>query len=118
MPNKLPDLNNSELLDAYSKAVADAADTRDAPLIAPIERTGRGFYLTVGVLVVFILWGRDAQRKKKLIDTSRHTIIESSHPSPQSAYKGFFGSKPFSRTNCALLAAGEEEIDWRLTQPW
>lgn len=63
---------------------------------------------------VFILWGRDAQRKGKLIDASRYTIIAAPHPSPRSAYKGFFGSKPFTRANCALAAAGNEEIDWRL----
>jgi len=66
--------------------------------------------------VVFILWGKEARRKKALIDTSRHTVIESPHPSPQSAHKGFFGSKPFSRANCALVAAGPEGIDWRLTE--
>jgi uracil-DNA glycosylase len=68
---------------------------------------------------VFILWGRAAQRKKKLIDTYRHTVICSSHPSPQSAYRGlkpFFGSKPFSRAKGALLAAGKKRFDWRLTQ--
>jgi len=65
--------------------------------------------------VVFILWGSFARKKKALIDTSRHTVIESAHPSPLSAHNGFFGSKPFSRTNAALRAAGLEEIDWRLT---
>ena len=60
---------------------------------------------------VFILWGRDAQREKKLINTSRHTVIESSHPSPQSAHKGFFRSKPFSQANYALLAVGKEVIE-------
>jgi uracil-DNA glycosylase len=49
-----------------------------------------------------------------LIDTSRHTVIESAHPSPLSAHNGFFGSKPFSRTNAALVAAGLAPIDWRL----
>jgi len=66
--------------------------------------------------VVFILWGRDAQRKRKLIDTSRHTIIESPHPSPQSAYRGFFGSKPFSGANDALVAARLGGIDWGLKE--
>jgi uracil-DNA glycosylase len=66
--------------------------------------------------VVFILWGEEARRKKSLIDTSRHTVIESTHPSPQAARKGFFGSKPFTRANYALLAAGREEIDWSLTE--
>jgi len=64
--------------------------------------------------VVFILWGEDARRRCELIDTSRHTTICSSHPSPQSANKGFFGSKPFSRANDALVAAGREAIDWTL----
>ena len=64
--------------------------------------------------VVFILWGSHARRKKALIDTSRHTVIESAHPSPLSAHNGFFGSKPFSRTNAALAAAGLDPIDWRL----
>jgi uracil-DNA glycosylase len=64
--------------------------------------------------VVFILWGSHARRKKALIDTARHTIIESAHPSPLSAHNGFFGSRPFSRTNAALLAAGLDPIDWRV----
>jgi uracil-DNA glycosylase len=64
--------------------------------------------------VVFILWGASARRKKALIDTSRHVVIESAHPSPLSAHNGFFGSRPFSRTNEALVAAGREPVDWRL----
>jgi uracil-DNA glycosylase len=64
--------------------------------------------------VVFVLWGSYARRKKALIDTSRHTIIESAHPSPLSAHNGFFGSRPFSRSNAALSAAGLDPIDWRL----
>jgi uracil-DNA glycosylase len=64
--------------------------------------------------VVFILWGASARRKKALIDTSRHVIIESAHPSPLSAHNGFFGSKPFSRANAALAEAGRTPIDWRL----
>ena len=64
--------------------------------------------------VVFILWGSHARRKKALIDTSRHTIVESAHPSPLSAHNGFFGSRPFSRTNEALGAAGLTPIDWTL----
>jgi uracil-DNA glycosylase len=65
--------------------------------------------------VVFILWGASARRKRDLIDTSRHTIIESAHPSPLSARNGFFGSRPFSRTNAALVAAGRDPVDWDLT---
>ena len=65
--------------------------------------------------VVFILWGASARKKKALIDTGRHTIIESAHPSPLSSYRGFFGSKPFSRANEALVAAGRTPIDWCLS---
>jgi uracil-DNA glycosylase len=64
--------------------------------------------------VVFILWGSHARKKKALIDTARHVIVESAHPSPLSAHNGFFGSRPFSRTNAALAAAGLDPIDWRL----
>ena len=64
--------------------------------------------------VVFILWGAAARKKKALIDTSKHVIVESAHPSPLSAHNGFFGSKPFSRTNAALVEAGREPIDWRI----
>jgi len=64
--------------------------------------------------VVFILWGASARRKKSLIDLGRHTVIESAHPSPLSAHNGFFGSRPFSRTNTALEAAELVPIDWRL----
>lgn len=64
--------------------------------------------------VVFILWGATARRKKALLDLSRHVVIESAHPSPLSAHHGFFGSRPFSRTNAALREAGLEPIDWSL----
>jgi uracil-DNA glycosylase len=64
--------------------------------------------------VVFILWGASARKKKALIDTDRHVIIESAHPSPLSARNGFFDSRPFSRANAALLAAGREPIDWSI----
>jgi uracil-DNA glycosylase len=64
--------------------------------------------------VVFVLWGASARRKKALIDRSRHAVIESAHPSPLSAHNGFFGSRPFSRTNEALEAAGRAPIDWHL----
>ena len=66
--------------------------------------------------VVFILWGASARRKKVLIDTSRHIVIESAHPSPLSAHNGFFGSKPFSRANEALVARSRQPIDWRLPE--
>ncbi|OTP10103.1 uracil-DNA glycosylase [Enterococcus sp. 10A9_DIV0425] len=64
--------------------------------------------------IIFILWGRPAQEKSKMIDQSRHIILTSAHPSPLSAHRGFFGSKPFSKTNDALLALGEKPIDWEL----
>lgn len=64
--------------------------------------------------VVFVLWGNSARKKKALVDTSRHVVIESPHPSPLSAHRGFFGSKPFSRTNAALVEAGRAPVDWRL----
>ncbi|QUW21105.1 uracil-DNA glycosylase [Sporosarcina sp. Marseille-Q4063] len=62
--------------------------------------------------VVFILWGRPAQEKRKLIDVSEHAIIESFHPSPLSASRGFFGSKPYSKVNTVLKAWNEEPISW------
>lgn len=62
--------------------------------------------------VVFLLWGSPARKKKALIDLDRHVVIESPHPSPLSAHSGFFGTKPFSRTNDALTAAGLAPIDW------
>jgi uracil-DNA glycosylase len=64
--------------------------------------------------VVFVLWGAAARRKRDLIDTSRHGVIESPHPSPLSAHRGFFGSRPFSRINDLLAEAGREPIDWSL----
>ena len=64
--------------------------------------------------VVFVLWGAYAQKKIPLIDTTRHTIVQSAHPSPLSARNGFFGSKPFSKINAALEAAGKPAIDWQL----
>ena len=64
--------------------------------------------------IVFVLWGASARRKKSLIDVTKHTCIESVHPSPLSAYRGFFGSKPFSRINQLLRQQGTTEIDWSL----
>jgi len=64
--------------------------------------------------VVFVLWGAFAQKKKALIDAQKHAIVESAHPSPLSARRGFFGSKPFSRTNAALRSARRPEIDWQV----
>lgn len=64
--------------------------------------------------VVFILWGSYARNKKSLITNTMHYVIESPHPSPFSAYNGFFGSKPFSKTNEFLKSKGLKEIDWRV----
>lgn len=65
--------------------------------------------------IVFILWGKHAQSEMtSLIDESKHAIIAAPHPSPLSAYKGFFGSKPFSKTNELLVKYGKEPIDWVL----
>ena len=64
--------------------------------------------------VIFILWGRHAQAKKKLITNTKHHIIESVHPSPLSARRGFFGSKPYSKVNMILANMGEREIDWEI----
>jgi uracil-DNA glycosylase len=64
--------------------------------------------------VVFLLWGAASRKKKSLIDTDRHTVIESAHPSPLSAHNGFFGSRPFSRANQALRESGQEPIDWAI----
>lgn len=61
---------------------------------------------------VFILWGSDAQTKAKFIDQSRYLVLQSAHPSPLSAYRGFFGSKPFSQANQFLKSHGYEEIQW------
>jgi uracil-DNA glycosylase len=63
--------------------------------------------------VVFVLWGKTAQSRMNLIDTSRHAVIQSAHPSPLSA-RAFFGSRPFSRINAALRESGQSEIDWRI----
>lgn len=62
--------------------------------------------------VVFILWGRQARDKKRIITNPNNYIIESAHPSPLSAYNGFFGSKPFSKTNNYLKSKNKEEIKW------
>ena len=64
--------------------------------------------------IVFILWGRPAQQKKRMLNNPKHLIIESPHPSPLSSYRGFFGSKPFSQTNRFLEMNGIEPIDWQI----
>ena len=64
--------------------------------------------------LVFILWGTPARRKKALIHNPKHFVVESVHPSPLSAYNGFFGSRPFSKTNDYLISCGIEPIDWQI----
>src|SRR5690625_4453136 len=64
--------------------------------------------------IIYILWGAQAQKKIKLINTNKHFIIKSVHPSPLSAYRGFFGSKPFSKTNDILHELGLTKINWDL----
>lgn len=64
--------------------------------------------------IVFILWGRPAQSKKAMLNNPKHLILEAPHPSPLSAYRGFFGSRPFSKTNEFLKEHGIEPIDWQI----
>jgi len=64
--------------------------------------------------VVFILWGSYAQKKAAFIDADKHCVIKSAHPSPLAAYRGFWGSKPFSKTNDYLQQHGKTPINWQL----
>ncbi len=64
--------------------------------------------------IVFILWGSYAQKKGRIIDTSKHLVLQSAHPSPLSAYRGFFGSKPFSKANDYLGSHGLAPVQWQL----
>lgn len=66
--------------------------------------------------VVFILWGKPAQEKAKMLDNPKHLILKAPHPSPLSAYRGFFGSRPFSQTNDFLVQHGVEPIDWQISE--
>ena len=79
----------------FTDAVIEAVNAQDRP-------------------IVFILWGRPAQMKKKMLTNPNHLILEAPHPSPLSAYRGFFGSKPFSQTNTFLKEHGIEPIDWQI----
>ncbi|MFD1429684.1 uracil-DNA glycosylase [Lacticaseibacillus mingshuiensis] len=89
---------------AYSHQHQGWEELTDAAIAALSDRGG----------VVFILWGNAARAKTALIDSTKNAIIASPHPSPLSASRGFFGSKPFSRTNAALAQMGESPIDWQL----
>lgn len=64
--------------------------------------------------IVFILWGKPAQMKKSMLNNPHHLILEAPHPSPLSAYRGFFGSRPFSKANDFLIRNGESPIDWQI----
>jgi len=64
--------------------------------------------------VIFMLWGLYAQRKGERLDSSRHLILKSPHPSPLSAFRGFFGSRQFSKANSYLIEQGKSPIEWRL----
>lgn len=64
--------------------------------------------------LVFLLWGKYAQQKESLIDTQKHHVLKSAHPSPFSAYNGFFASKPFSKTNQILIKEGLKPINWQI----
>lgn len=64
--------------------------------------------------VIFVLWGRPAQQKQALIDPTKHAVLTAPHPSPLSAHRGFFGSKPYSNINALLTKRGEQPIDWCL----
>lgn len=66
--------------------------------------------------IIFILWGKPAQSKRKMIDTTHHVILEGPHPSPLSAHRGFFGTRPFSQANQLLIAKGQKPIDWQLPE--
>ncbi|WP_155286173.1 uracil-DNA glycosylase [Lacticaseibacillus zhaodongensis] len=89
---------------AYSHRGQGWEEVTDAAIKALSARGG----------VVFILWGRAAQNKREFIDETKNAVIASAHPSPLSAYRGFFGSKPFSRTNAELQRMGEQPINWQL----
>lgn len=67
--------------------------------------------------VVFLLWGSHAQKKGSIIDSNKHYILQSSHPSPLSSYRGFFGCRHFSKANDFLASAGKPVINWQISQP-
>ncbi|MBN2817273.1 MAG: uracil-DNA glycosylase [Campylobacterales bacterium] len=91
----------------------------------PNSHKGKGWEIFTDALIrklsseyehlVFILWGAPSQKKELFIDTKKHLVLKSAHPSPLSAYRGFFGSKPFSQTNFYLKKYGKDEIEWCLS---
>ncbi len=117
-----PDTANGDLSRWAKQGVLLLNSTLTVRAGAPGSHQGKGWeQLTDAVIqalsdkrehLVFILWGNYAKAKGAHIDRSKHLVIESPHPSPFSAHSGFFGSKPFSRTNEYLVQQGEEEIRW------
>lgn len=79
--------------ETFTRAVLGAVDAKETP-------------------VVFLLWGRPARLMRTVIDVDKHRVLEAPHPSPRSAYRGYFGSRPYSRTNELLIESGQEPIDW------
>lgn len=90
----------------------------------PNSHSGKGWEVVTDEIIrllnsrdkplVFFLWGRHAQKKQNMIDEQKHYVITSSHPSPFSAHKGFFGSQPFSKANEFLMRNGQSPIDWQI----
>ncbi len=90
----------------------------------PASHQGRGWELLTDKVIqslsnereglIFILWGSHAQKKEEMIDKEKHLILKAPHPSPLSSYRGFFGSKPFSKANQFLIRLGQKPIQWRL----
>jgi uracil-DNA glycosylase len=93
VPEKTPNGHKGKGWETFTDAVIASLNARSKP-------------------VVFILWGAPSQKKKKLITNDWHCIIEAPHPSPLSSYRGFFGSKPYSKTNEFLNKTGQKPIDW------
>ena len=127
---KPPSLNNifKELKDdlGYDEGVLLLNSVLTVERDKPASHRGRGWEIFTDAVikkinekdtpVVFILWGNYARAKKELITDKKHLIIESPHPSPYSASSGFFGSRPFSKTNEFLKANGIKPIDWNLNK--
>ncbi|NDG85602.1 MAG: uracil-DNA glycosylase, partial [Proteobacteria bacterium] len=119
---KSPDPSHSDLSGWADQGVLLLNTVLTVRANEPLSHQGKGWEeFTDSILrvlnerkepVIFILWGSHAAKKKALIDPARHTILESPHPSPLSAYRGFFGSRIFSKANAALKTAGKPPIDW------
>ena len=104
---------NTEMETTSAPAAERKSTIKDNKAFSPSDQVIRAVNARPET-VVFVLWGNQARRKIELVDRTRHVVIESLHPSPLSARRGFFGSKPFSRASEALVAAGREPVDWTL----